>query len=110
MRSVFCQNCLSKLFVKTSFHESLGITQRKRVSEATTHFFALFGETRECLHNWFRTGSAFSANGSVDFMMECFAKLPKRVWKVFIRADSAFFDGDDPWGIFFALYVRLQFL
>ncbi len=23
-------------------------------------------------------------------MNECFAKLPKRVWKVFVRADSAF--------------------
>lgn len=26
-------------------------------------------------------------------MQECFAKLPKRVWKVFVRVDSAFFDG-----------------
>lgn len=50
-------------------------------------------ETRECLHNWFRTGSAYSANGSVEFMQECLARLPQRVWKVFVRADSAFFDG-----------------
>jgi hypothetical protein len=55
--------------------------------------FCFIAETRDCLHNWFRTGSAFSANGSVEFMKECFAKLPKRVWKVFVRADSAFFDG-----------------
>jgi hypothetical protein len=26
-------------------------------------------------------------------MKECFEKLPKRVWKVIVRADSAFFDG-----------------
>ena len=26
-------------------------------------------------------------------MKECFARLPKRVWKVFVRADSAYFDG-----------------
>ena len=29
-------------------------------------------------------------------MKECFARLPKRVWKVFVRADSAFFDGALP--------------
>lgn len=50
-------------------------------------------ETRECLHNWFRTGSAYSANGSVEFMKECLARLPQQVWKVFVRADSALFDG-----------------
>lgn len=50
-------------------------------------------ETRECPHNWFRSGDAHSANGSVEFMKECFAKLPWRVWKVTVRADSAFFDG-----------------
>ncbi len=50
-------------------------------------------ENRECLHNWHRTGSAYSANGSVEFMKECLARLPKRVWKIMVRADSAFFDG-----------------
>ena len=26
-------------------------------------------------------------------MKECFAKLPKRIWKIAVRADSAFFNG-----------------
>ncbi len=45
-------------------------------------------ETRECLHSWFRTGSAYTGNGAPDFITECFSRLPKRVWKVFVRADS----------------------
>lgn len=56
--------------------------------------FCFIAETCECLHNWFRTGNAFSANGIVHFAQECFARLPKGIWKVFVRADSAFFSGD----------------
>lgn len=55
--------------------------------------FCFIAETRECLHNWFRSGSAYSANGAVEFCKECFARLPKGVWKIFVRADSAFFNG-----------------
>jgi hypothetical protein len=51
-------------------------------------------ENRECLHNWFRAGGAYSANGCVEFMKECFSRLPKRVWKIAVRADSAFFQGE----------------
>jgi len=51
-------------------------------------------ETRECLHSWFRTGSAYTGNGAPEFIRECFSRLPKRVWKVFVRADSGFFNGE----------------
>jgi hypothetical protein len=56
--------------------------------------FCFLAETRECLQNWFRGGNAYSANGITEFAKECFARLPKGVWKVFVRADSAFFNGD----------------
>lgn len=49
-------------------------------------------ETKECLHSWFRTGCAYTSNGASEFIKECAARLPKRVWKVFVRADSGFFD------------------
>ena len=29
----------------------------------------------------------------MEFIKECFAKLPKRIWKIAVRADSAFFNG-----------------
>jgi len=54
---------------------------------------AFIAETRECLHNRFRSGNTYSANGAVEFMKECYARLPKGVWKVFVRGDSAFFIG-----------------
>jgi hypothetical protein len=70
-----------------------GYNPKNKGQKSYHPLFCFIAETRDCFHNWFRTGSAFSANGSVEFMKECFAKLPKRVWKVFVRADSAFFDG-----------------
>ena len=54
---------------------------------------AFIAETCECLHNRFRSGNTYSANGVVEFMKECYARLPKGVWKVFVRGDSAFFIG-----------------
>lgn len=70
-----------------------GFNSKKKGQRSYHPLLCFIAENRECLHNWFRTGSAYSANGSVGFMNECFAKLPKRIWKVFVRADSAFFDG-----------------
>ena len=66
----------------------------KKPGQRSYHPLLCFiAETRECLHNWFRSGDAYSANGCVEFTKECFAKLPKRIWKFIVRADSAFFDG-----------------
>ncbi len=70
-----------------------GYNPQKKGQKSYHPLLCFVAETRECLHNWFRPGSAYSANGAVEFMRECFARLPKRVWKVFVRADSAFFDG-----------------
>jgi hypothetical protein len=50
-------------------------------------------ETKECLHSWFRSGSADTGNGEAEFLRECLSRLPKRVWKVLVRADSKFFNG-----------------
>lgn len=71
-----------------------GYNPTQRGQKSYHPLFCFVAETRECFHNWFRCGSAYSANGSVEFMKECFARLPKRIWRVFVRADSAFFNGD----------------
>jgi hypothetical protein len=55
--------------------------------------FAFIVQTGECLNVWLRPGNTHSANGSVEFLKECMALLPKQVWKVVVRADSAFFSG-----------------
>lgn len=55
-----------------------GFNSKKKGHRSYHPLLCFVAENRECLHNWFRTGSAYSANGSVDFMKECFAKLSKR--------------------------------
>ncbi len=71
-----------------------GYNPKNRGQKSYHPLLCFIAENRECLHSWFRTGDAYSANGSAEFMKECFAKIPKRVWKVFVRADSAFFSGE----------------
>ena len=71
-----------------------GYNPKKRGQKSYHPLLCFIAETRECLHNWFRSGDAYSANGSVEFIKECFARIPKRVWKIIVRADSAFFNGD----------------
>jgi hypothetical protein len=56
--------------------------------------FAFIAQTGECLNCWLRPGNTHSANGSVEFLGETLAQLPKRVWKVIVRADSAFFSSE----------------
>jgi hypothetical protein len=56
--------------------------------------FAFLAQTGECLNCWLRPGNTHSANGSAEFLKETLAQLPKRIWKVIVRADSAFFSID----------------
>lgn len=70
-----------------------GYNSKKKGQKSYHPLLCFIAETRECLHNWFRSGNVYSAHGSVEFMKECFTRLPKRIWKVDVRADSAFFNG-----------------
>jgi hypothetical protein len=70
-----------------------GYNPKKKGQRSSPPLLCFVGETRECWHNWFRCGNVFSANGCAEFAKECFARLPKRVWSLWLRADSAFFDG-----------------
>lgn len=70
-----------------------GYNPHKKGQKSYHPLLCFIAETRECLHNWFRTGSAYSANGCVDFMRECLVRLPKAILSVIVRGDSAFFDG-----------------
>jgi hypothetical protein len=72
---------------------ALGYNPKKKGQKSYHPLFCFIGETCECLHNWFRTGNAYSGNGAAEFVTECFERLPKGVWKIFVMADSAFFCG-----------------
>lgn len=70
-----------------------GFHPKKKGQRSSHPLLCFVAETRECLHNWFRCGNAYSANGCAEFMLECLARLPKRFGRLFGRGDSAFFDG-----------------
>lgn len=70
-----------------------GFNSKKKGQKSYHPLLCFIAENRECLHNWFRSGDAYSANGCVEFIKECYARVPKRVWKIIVRADSAFFNG-----------------
>jgi len=54
---------------------------------------AFVSEMKLLYHTWFRTGSAYTSNGIVDFLKEVEVSLPKNIAKIFFRADSGFFSG-----------------
>jgi len=70
-----------------------GFNPKKKGQRSYHPLLCFVAETRECLHNWFRCGNSYSANGCAAFMLECLARLPKRFGRLFARGDSAFFNG-----------------
>jgi len=71
-----------------------GFNTTKKGQKSYHPLLCFIAETRECLHNWFRSGSAYTGNGAREFMKECFSRIPKRAWTILVRADSGFFSGD----------------
>jgi hypothetical protein len=71
-----------------------GFNTNKRGQKTYCSLLCFIAETRECLHNWFQSGSASLGSGAIEFMKECFPRIPKRVRNIFVRADSGFFNGD----------------
>ena len=48
--------------------------------------------SKEILQAWFRTGSAYTSNGVVEFVKQLLAHLPNRM-RIIVRADSGYFIG-----------------
>ena len=53
---------------------------------------AFWTDSKEIIQAWFRTGSAYTSNGVVDFVKQLLAHLPSRM-RLIIRADSGYFVG-----------------
>ena len=70
-------------------------------------------EMKLLYHSLFRTGSAYTSNGIVDFLHEVRSSLPGRIKSVFFRADSGFFAGElldilESWGWNYLIKVKLK--
>lgn len=71
-----------------------GYNTTKKGAKSYHPLLVFVSEMKLLYHTWFRTGSAYTANGVVDFLKEVKASLPKTIKKVFFRADSGFFSGE----------------
>jgi len=70
-----------------------GFNTTKKGAKSYHPLLVFVSEMKLLYHTWFRTGSAYTANGIVDFLKEVKSSLPKNIEKVFFRADSGFFSG-----------------
>jgi len=70
-----------------------GYNTTKKGAKSYHPLLVFVSEMKLLYHTWFRTGSAYTSNGIVEFLKEVQASLPKNIKKVFFRADSGFFSG-----------------
>lgn len=71
-----------------------GFNTTKKGAKSYHPLLVFVSEMKLLYHTWFRTGSAYTANGVVEFLKEVRSSLPRTVTKVFFRADSGFFSGN----------------
>lgn len=71
-----------------------GFNSTKKGAKSYHPLLVFISEMKLLYHSWFRTGSAYTGNGIVDFLKEVKSSLPKTIEKIFLRADSGFFSGE----------------
>jgi len=71
-----------------------GFNTTKKGAKSYHPLLIFVSEMKLLYHSWFRTGSAYTANGIVDFLKEVKSSLPETIDTVFFRADSGFFSGE----------------
>lgn len=71
-----------------------GFNTTKKGAKSYHPLLVFVSEMKLLYHSWFRTGSAYTGNGIVDFLKEVKSSLPETIDKVFFRADSGFFSGE----------------
>ncbi|HUX55922.1 MAG TPA: IS1380 family transposase [Bacteroidales bacterium] len=70
-----------------------GYNTTKKGAKSYHPMLVFVSEMKLLYHTWFKTGSAYTSNGIVDFLKEVSTRLPKNITKVLFRADSGFFAG-----------------
>jgi hypothetical protein len=70
-----------------------GFNSSKKGAVSYHNLLCFVSNTKLLLNSWFRTGSAYTSNGIVEFLKQTKAFLPESITHVFFRADSGFFSG-----------------
>lgn len=71
-----------------------GFNTTKMGAKSDHSLLVFVSEMKLLYHSWFRTGSAYTGNGIIDFLKEVKFSLSGTIDKVSFRADSGFFSGD----------------
>jgi hypothetical protein len=70
-----------------------GYNPSKKGAKSYHPLIGFVSELKLVINTWFRTGSAYTSNGIVEFVREIYARLPETIRSVYFRADSGFFNG-----------------
>ena len=65
-----------------------GFNTTKKGAKSYHPLLVFVSEMKLLYHTWFRTGSAYTGNGIVDFLKEVKSSLPETIDTVFFRADA----------------------
>ena len=89
-----------------------GYNPKKKGALAYHPQLAFLAGSKEILQAWFRTGSAYTSNGVVEFVKQLLAHLPNRM-RIIVRADSGYFVGAlldllDAYGHGYLIKVKLK--
>lgn len=89
-----------------------GYNPKKKGARSYHPQLAFLAGSKEILQAWFRTGSAYTSNGIVDFVKQLLAHLPNRM-RIIVRADSGYFVGAlldllDAYGHGYLIKVKLK--
>jgi hypothetical protein len=71
-----------------------GYNPKKRGRKSYHPLMCFIGETRDYLGGFLRSGKHHTSYHAVEFLKKMIKKLPDRIEKIRLRADSGFFNGD----------------
>lgn len=70
----------------------VGYNPHKKGAASYHPQLAFLSDYKMVMHTWFRTGSAYTANGTEEFVKQIRAHIPSNIKTVFYRCDSGYFD------------------
>ena len=90
----------------------IGYNPKKKGGRSYHPLVCFESHTKDYWHGVLRPGNAASSTGAVEFLEECFAKIPPRIYRIRIRADSGFYNKSvvsflDERGVGYAIVARM---
>lgn len=90
--TIDCDSTVQTVYGKQE-GSAVGYNPHKKGAPSYHPLVCYCSEMKLLINSWFRTGSAYTSNGIIDFMRQSLSILPGKVGQIFFRADSGFFNG-----------------